>query len=126
MRSIAQGSFDTKTYRGDKTYVFNALTNISEVASAGKSQVEEIKRKQWLSGFNSIFAVTSVDMAKLYYAEFKRQMEVDHSNRLRIAIIYSYGANEEETDGMLDDEKPEDTSALDQNSHDFLEQAIQD
>ncbi len=106
--------------------MFNALTNISEVASAGKSQVEEIKRKQWLSGFNSIFAVTSVDMAKLYYAEFKRQMEVDHSNRLRIAIIYSYGANEAETDGILDDENPEDTSALDQNSHDFLEQAIQD
>ena len=74
--------FDTKTYRGDKTYVFNALTNISEVASAGKSQVEEIKRKQRLSGFNSIFAVASVDMAKLYYAEFQRQMATDPSKSL--------------------------------------------
>ena len=118
--------FDQKTYRGDKTYVFNALTNISEVASAGKSQVEEIKQKQRLSGFNSIFAVASVSMAKLYYAEFKRQIAADPSKRLRVAIIYSYGANEAETDGILDEENPEDTSALDQNSRDFLEQAIGD
>ncbi|WP_322176345.1 type I restriction endonuclease subunit R [Acutalibacter caecimuris] len=117
--------FDQKTYRGNKTYMFNALTNISEVA-AGKSQVEEIKKKQRLSGFNSIFAVASVDMAKLYYAEFKRQMDADPSKRLRVAIIYSYGANEVETDGILDEENPEDTSALDQNSRDFLEQAIRD
>ena len=118
--------FDTKTYRGNRTYVFNALTNISEVASAGRSQVEEIKKKQRLSGFNSIFAVASVDMAKLYYGEFKRQMAADPSKRLRVAIIYSYGANEAETDGILDEENPEDTSALDQSSRDFLEQAIQD
>ena len=118
--------FDQKTYRGDKTYIFNALTNISEVASAKKTKVEEIKKKQRLSGFNSIFAVASVPMAKLYYAEFKKQMEADPKRRLRIAVIYSYGANEAETDGILDEENPEDTSALDQNSRDFLEQAIQD
>ena len=44
----------------------------------------------------------------------------------RQALIYSYGANEEETDGILDEENPEDTSALDANSRDFLEKAIQD
>ena len=60
-------NFDRKTYRGDKTYVFNALTNIKDVASAGRQEVEEIKRKQRLSGFNSIFAVASVPMAKLYF-----------------------------------------------------------
>ena len=38
-------NFDRKTYRGDKTYVFNALTNIKDVASAGRQEVEEIKRK---------------------------------------------------------------------------------
>ena len=61
--------FDQKTYRGDKTYVYNALTNISEVASADRGKVEEIKQKQRLSGFNSIFAVSSVEMAKAYYEE---------------------------------------------------------
>lgn len=118
--------FDQKTYRGDKSYAFNVLTNISEVASAKNGAVEEIKQKQRVSGFNSIFAVASVPMAKLYYAEFKRQMEADPAKKLRIATIYSSGANEEETDGILDEENPEDTSALDQSSRDFLEAAIRD
>ena len=118
--------FDQKTYRGDKTYAFSVLQNISDVASAERGAVEEIKQKQRISGFNSIFAVASVQMAKLYYAEFKKQMEADPTKKLRIATIYSYGANEEETDGILDEENSEDTSALDQSSRDFLENAIKD
>ena len=118
--------FDQKTYRGDKTYVFNALMNISKVASNKKDAVEEIKRKQRISGFNSIFAVSSVSMAKLYYEEFQRQMNADSTKRLRIAVIYSYGANEAEADGILDEENPEDTSALDQTARDFLDSAIRD
>ncbi len=118
--------FDQKTYRGDKTYVFNSLTNISEVASAQRGAVEEIKQKQRLSGFNSIFAVASVPMAKLYYQEFKKQIAADPLKKLRVATIFSYAANEEETDGILDEENPEDTSALDQNSREFLEAAIKD
>ena len=118
--------FDQKTYRGNKTYVFNKLTNISEVAKAERGKIEEIKKKQRLSGFNAIFAVSSVDMAKLYYEEFKKQMKADPSKSLKIATIYSYGANEEEADGILDEENPEDTSALDTNSRDFLEKVIKD
>ena len=118
--------FDQKTYRGDKTYLFNTLTNIAEVASGKNGAVEEIKQKQRVSGFNSIFAVASVDMAKLYYQEFKKQMAADPTKKLRVATIYSYGANEEETDGILDEENSEDTSALDQNSRDFLDTAIRD
>ena len=118
--------FDQKTYRGDKTYIFNTLQNISEVASAGRTEVEEIKQKQRVSGFNSILCVSSVQMAKLYYNEFKKQMAEDPSKKLRIATIYSYGANEEETDGILDEENPEDTTGLDQSSRDFLDGAIDD
>jgi type I restriction enzyme R subunit len=118
--------FDQKTYRGDKTYLFNTLTNIAEVASGKNGAVEEIKQKQRVSGFNSIFAVASVDMAKLYYQEFKKQMAADPTKKLRIATIYSYGANEEEADGILDEENSEDTSALDQSSRDFLDAAIRD
>ena len=118
--------FDQKTYRGDKTYLFNSLTNITEVATGKKGAVEEIKQKQRISGFNSIFAVASVPMAKLYYQEFKKQMAADPTRRLRVAVIYSYGANEGEADGILDEENSEDTSALDQSSRDFLDAAIQD
>lgn len=109
--------FDQKTYRGYKTYAYNTLMNVAKVASSDKGAVEEIKKKQRVSGFNSIFAVASVPMAKLYYQEFKKQMETDPTKKLRIATIYSYGANEAEYDegssGILDEENSEDTSALD-------------
>lgn len=124
-------NFDRKTYRGSRTYFYNTLTNISDVASGKKGAVEEIKQKQRISGFNSIFAVASVPMAKLYYTEFKKQMEADPTKKLRIATIFSYGANEAEADtdaatGLLDEENSEDTSELDKSSRDFLESAIQD
>ena len=119
--------FDQKTYRGSKTYTFNVLQNIAAVASAGgRDAIDEVKQKQRVSGFNSIFAVSSVDAAKLYYEEFQRQMVADPTKRLRVALIYSYGANEEEADGILDEENSEDTSALDSTSREFLERAIAD
>ncbi len=120
-------NFNHKTYRNEKSYVFNALTNISAVASAnGKKEVEEIKQKLRLSGFNSIFCVSSIEAAKLYYTEFKRQMSENPSLRLKIATIFSYGANEEETDGLLGEENSENTTALDLTSREFLDGAIHD
>ncbi len=119
--------FDRKTYRGDRTYSYSVLQNISEVASAkNKDKIDEIKLKQRLSGFNSIFAVSSVDAAKLYYAEFRRQMAENPKYALKVAVIYSYGVNEADSDGILDEENPEDTSALDRGSRDFLDSAISD
>jgi type I restriction enzyme R subunit len=119
--------FDQKTYRGVRIYTYNVLQNIAEVASSKeRDAIEEIKQKQRISGFNAIFAVSSVDAAKLYYAEFKRQMAENPQQRLKVALIYSYGANEAETDGILDEENPEDTSALDMASRDFLDAAIAD
>ena len=79
-----------------------------------------------LAGFNSIFAVSSIDVAKKYYAEFKRQLaDVPSDKHLKIATIYSFGVNDEDTDGMVD-ENSEDTSGLDVSSRDFLEGAIKD
>ncbi|HOW59075.1 MAG TPA: type I restriction endonuclease subunit R [Candidatus Omnitrophota bacterium] len=79
-----------------------------------------------LAGFNSIFAVSSIEVAKKYYAEFKKQIaEAPSDRKLKIALIYSFGINEEEIDGVID-ENSEDTSGLDQSSRDFLESAIQD
>ena len=119
--------FDQKTYRGDKTYLFNSLMNISDVASGSNGAVEEVKQKQRISGFNSIFCVASVQMARLYYQEFQKQMAENPAKKLRIATIYSYGANEAEPDAdLLDEENSEDTSALDQTSRDFLDAAIRD
>ena len=121
--------FDQKTYRKayERTYSYNVLTNVAEVAeSKRREQVQEKKSKLRISGFNSIFAVSSVQAAKLYYEEFLKQMSENPEKALKIAVIYSYGANEEDPDGILDEENPEDTSALDSTSRDFLEKAISD
>ncbi len=119
--------FNSKTYRNERTYDFNKLTNIGEVASDKRGRVEETRKKQRVSGFNSIFAVASVQMAKIYYEEFRRQMLEKPDKALRIAVIYSYGANEsEDDDGTLGEENSEDTSKLDKTSRDFLESAISD
>lgn len=116
-------NFDRKTYRNERSYEFGKLTNIADVAS-GKSA--EVRQKQHLSGFNSIFCVSSIKAAKLYYTEFVRQMSAAPAKRLKVALIYSYGANEDEADGIIDEENPEDTSRLDGSSRDFLESAIAD
>ena len=120
-------NFNRKTYRNQKSYEFNSLLNIQEVASSSdRTKVEEVKQKLRLSGFNSIFCVSSVEAAKLYYNEFKKQMEANPTKKLNIATIYSYGANEEDMGGILDEENPEDTTKLDLSSRDFLDGAIKD
>ncbi len=79
-----------------------------------------------LAGFNSIFAVSSIDVAKKYYLEFKKQLaDLPSDKQLKIATIFSFGVNDEDTDGMID-ENSEDTSGLDKSSRDFLEDAITD
>lgn len=75
-------------------------------------------------GFNSILAVSSIPMAKLYYTELKRQIAA-LGKKLTIATIYSFNANEEDPESGL----PEvgfDTESLDISSKEFLANAIQD
>ena len=119
-------NFDKKTYRGTRTYNFNKIMNIDEIASARLGAIKEIKQKQRINGFNSIFCVNSVPMAKLYYEEFKRQMAANPTKKINIATIFSYSPNEDEPDGLLCDENIDDTSALDQTSRDFLDYAMKD
>ncbi len=119
--------YNSKTYRNEKMYSFNSLLNITEVASAKRyEKIEEQKDKLYLNGFNSMLCVSSIDAAKAYYNEFKKQMKENPSKKLKIATIFSYGANEEESDGILGEENSEDTTRLDNTSRDFLDGAIKD
>lgn len=67
-------------------------------------------------------------MAKAYYEEFKKQMKMDSdsSKKLKVALIYSFGINEDTEEGILTEENSEDTSNLDKSSRDFLDSAIKD
>ncbi len=118
--------FSQKTKRDDKAYAFRQLVNVEEVAraKAGRGDIE-IKNAVSLKGFNSILAVSSVQAAKLYYEEFKKQMAAKPDKAIKIATIFSFAPNEEEpTDGLLGEENSDDTTGLDKSSRDFLERAI--
>lgn len=116
--------FDQKTKRDSGFYTFNKLMNISAVAKNRDTKEEMQKVK--MNGFNSIFAVSSIDAAKMYYTEFKRQMAEHPEKTLKIATIYSYSQNEEDPDGFIDDEESDNTDGLDLTSREFLETAIKD
>ena len=120
--------FHQKTKRDRESFDFSVLTNVQEVASAKKrDEVVEKKQSRKMRGFNSIFAVSSIDAAKLYYTEFHRQMkDLPEAAKLRVATIYSYGVNEAENDDFVEDENSENTDGLDKSSREFLDKAIDD
>jgi type I restriction enzyme R subunit len=112
--------FDQKTKRSN-SYLMTAKW---EEKDKGSKTIVEKREQRRVAGFNSIFAVSSIPMAMKYYAEFKRQLEAA-GRRLTIDLIYSFGVNEEEAEGILPDEDF-DLEGLDKNSRDFLDAAIKD
>ncbi|MCH1736560.1 HsdR family type I site-specific deoxyribonuclease [Enterococcus faecalis] len=76
-------------------------------------------------GFNAMFAVSSVDAAKLYY-ESLTTLQKDSERSLKIATIFSFAANEEQSAiGEILDETFE-PSAMDSSAKEFLSHAIKD
>ena len=76
-------------------------------------------------GFNAMFAVNSVEAAKLYYEELNN-LQKDDEKKLKIATIFSYVANEEQNAvGDIQDESFE-PSAMDSSAKEFLAKAIND
>ena len=94
--------FDQKTMR-DSGYLLNGVSRVVLIC---------------------FFATASIAQAKLYYTEIQRQLK-ERGKPLKVAIIFSYQANEELMDDGLPDEGFE-TEKLDQSSRDFLEAAISD
>jgi type I restriction enzyme R subunit len=82
--------------------------------------------KKRVQGFNSLMATQSITAAKAYYQEFKKaQADLPEAQRLKVATIFSFAANEAESDGLMPEEGFE-VDALDVPSRDFLESAISD
>ena len=97
--------FDTKTHR---------------------NEYYDLKHRR-MNGFNSMFAVQSVDAAKLYYEEFKRQQkDLPEDKKLRVATIYSFVENEEQRAIGEISEENFDVSAMDSTAKEFLDQVISD
>jgi len=76
-------------------------------------------------GFNAMFAVSSVDAAKCYYEELNN-LQKGSDKPLKIATIFSFAANEEQSAiGEIVDESFE-PSAMDSSAKEFLTKAIND
>lgn len=76
-------------------------------------------------GFNAMFAVNSVEAAKLYYEELNN-LQKDNEKKLKIATIFSFAPNEEQNAvGDIQDENFE-PSAMDSSAKEFLTKAIND
>jgi type I restriction enzyme R subunit len=77
------------------------------------------------SGFNAMFAVSSVDAAKLYYESLKK-LQADSEKPLKVATIFSFAANEaQDAIGDIVDESF-DVSAMSSTAKEFLDSAIAD
>ena len=111
-----------KTKRNDKAYAFHKLMNVTDVATDKQHTTKEKKQAVKLTGFNAILAVASIDYAKMYYQEFKKQ-----NSGLKVATIFSYGVNDDDDPANgVPDENPEDTTQMTQADRDFLDGAIKD
>ena len=77
------------------------------------------------TGFNAMFAVSSIDVAKLYYESLKK-LQTESEKPLKIATIFSFAANEEQDAiGEISDETFEPT-AMNSSAKEFLTSAIND
>ncbi|QEG37695.1 type I restriction endonuclease subunit R [Bythopirellula goksoeyrii] len=77
------------------------------------------------TGFNAMFAVSSVDAAKLFYEKLN-ELQADSDRPLKIATIFSFAANEEQDAvGDIQDESFN-VSAMNSSAKEFLDAAIAD
>jgi type I restriction enzyme, R subunit len=101
-------------------YILNNFWHKTHRLQAGGYQASK--------GFNAMFAVSSVDAAKLYYEAFKALQKGSATSHrpLRVATIFSFAANEEQDAvGDIQDESFE-MSAMDSSAKEFLSAAIAD
>lgn len=119
---------DEKKLNGeDAKKAFLHPARISEISKyiLQNYRIKTHRTKGGNNGFNAMFAVSSVEAAKLYYEELNRQ-QIDSDKPLKIATIFSFAANEEQSAiGEIIDESFE-PSALNSTAKEFLTKAIND
>ncbi len=107
-----------------------ALQHPERIAEISQYILDNFRRKTHRlygdnKGFNAMFAVSSVDAAKLYYEKLNA-LQDGSDKPLKIATIFSFAANEEQDAiGDIPDESFE-VSALNSSAKEFLNAAIAD
>ncbi|MEG2381244.1 MAG: type I restriction endonuclease subunit R, partial [Oscillospiraceae bacterium] len=107
-----------------------ALLHSERIKGISEYILDNFKKKTHRSyisgkGFNAMFAVSCVEAAKLYYESLKN-LQKDAEKPLKIATIFSFAPNEEQSaKGEILDETFEPT-AMDSSAKEFLALAIKD
>ncbi len=107
-----------------------ALQHPERIAEISQYILDNFRRKTHRlygdnKGFNALFAVSSVDAAKIYY-ETLNALKAESEKPLKIATIFSFAANEEQDAvGEIVDESF-DVSAMNSSAKEFLSAAIKD
>lgn len=126
-KSIETEIDETKLSAAENKKAFLHPARISEVSKyiLQNFRFKTHRNQGGNKGFNAMFAVSSVDAAKCYYEELNRQQK-ESDKPLRIATIFSFAANEEQSaKGDIADESFE-PSAMDSTAKEFLTKAIGD
>lgn len=126
-KAIEQEADEQKLTAAENRQALLHPTRIAEVSQyLLKSFRQKTHRlKSGNKGFNAMFAVSSVDAAKLYY-DALHDLQKDSEKQLKVATIFSYAANEaQDAIGDISDESFE-TDALNTSAKEFLEKAIGD
>ena len=111
---------DTKRIENNVKYLFDNYS----IKTKG-SNPYTLNGKQ-VYGFSSIFATESKKMAMHYYDAIKKKnQELEEKDRLKVALIYTWYANDTTLDGNFVTVH-EDNSVSEQSARDFLEDAIRD
>lgn len=126
-KSIEQEQEEKKLSAAENKKAFLHPGRIKEISQyiLANFRIKTHRNHTGNKGFNAMFAVSSVDAAKLYY-EALNDLQKDSDKPLKIATIFSYAANEEQgAIGEIVDETFE-PSALDSTAKEFLTKAITD
>lgn len=126
-KSIEQEQDEKKLSAAENKKAFLHPMRIKEISHyiLKNFRIKTHRNQLGTNGFNAMFAVSSVDAAKLYYEELQKQ-QADSDKPLKIATIFSYAANEEQNaKGDIVDETFE-PNAMDLSAKEFLTKAIQD
>ncbi len=105
-----------------------AYDNIDRISSVVENILKIHNTKTKDGVFNSILATSSIPTLIKYYQEFKKQKEAGN-NKLRVACIFSWQANEDENankDIVEDDGTFEDTEGYVPHSREYLDETISD
>lgn len=96
-------------------------TRVNEISQYILNVYNQKTHRSANKGFNAMFAVSSVDAAKAYYEEFQL-LQKNSENPLKIATIFSFAANEEQSAiGEIEDENFDPSSMRDLSGKEFFD-----